>query len=77
MDNIKRKEVRVQLLPEQVTEDILQKIYYRSTGKVYDSINGTTCHQCRLVEVIAEKNFNFLKISLKINISTCMQLFFC
>uniref|UniRef100_T1IAU9 Zf-4CXXC_R1 domain-containing protein n=1 Tax=Rhodnius prolixus TaxID=13249 RepID=T1IAU9_RHOPR len=47
VDNIKRKEVRVQLLPEQVTEDILQKIYYRSTGKVYDSINGTTCHQCR------------------------------
>ncbi|CAH1393932.1 unnamed protein product [Nezara viridula] len=33
--------------PEAVNDDDLEKICYRSAGKVYDSKNGSTCHQCR------------------------------
>lgn len=33
--------------PDAVNDDDLEKICYRSAGKVYDSKNGSTCHQCR------------------------------
>ncbi|XP_014278179.1 cell division cycle-associated 7-like protein [Halyomorpha halys] len=35
------------LPPEAVNDDDLEKICYRSAGKVYDSKHGSTCHQCR------------------------------
>jgi len=32
---------------EEVTAEMLANIAERSAGKVYDKINGTSCHQCR------------------------------
>lgn len=35
------------LMPEHVTPKMLANISYSSTGKVYNTSTGTTCHQCR------------------------------
>jgi len=35
------------LMPDQVTPKMLANISYSSTGKVYNTSTGTTCHQCR------------------------------
>ncbi|XP_014260465.1 cell division cycle-associated 7-like protein isoform X2 [Cimex lectularius] len=34
-------------LPEEITESDIKNICYKSAGKKYDTVNGTTCHQCR------------------------------
>ncbi|KAL3278656.1 hypothetical protein HHI36_016193 [Cryptolaemus montrouzieri] len=38
---------RTILTPEEVTEEMLNNISYKLTDKVYDHINGSSCHQCR------------------------------
>lgn len=44
---IKRKYVSTsRLAVSQVTQEMLENIAYKSSGKQH-SVNGTTCHQCR------------------------------
>ncbi|XP_045462938.1 cell division cycle-associated 7-like protein [Harmonia axyridis] len=38
---------RVILKPEEITEEMLNNISYSSNNKIYDNINGSSCHQCR------------------------------
>ncbi|XP_044748178.1 cell division cycle-associated 7-like protein [Coccinella septempunctata] len=38
---------RVILEPEEITPEMLADICYKVTDKVYDKINGSSCHQCR------------------------------
>ena len=35
------------LMPEDVTQKMLDNISTRSGNKIYNAVSGTTCHQCR------------------------------
>jgi len=41
------EEEEIVVLDESVTEDEINGKRYRLGGRIYDSVNGVTCHQCR------------------------------
>jgi hypothetical protein len=44
---LKQPNPRDAIKPEDITQDDIDNICYKSAQKTYDAIHGTTCHQCR------------------------------
>ncbi|KAK9872600.1 hypothetical protein WA026_018732 [Henosepilachna vigintioctopunctata] len=38
---------RIILRPEEVTQEMLNNISYKLNDRIYDKLNGSSCHQCR------------------------------